>query len=63
METTIQLDKATVQALKMLKKETGARSYDQVIINLIPKKSKSMFGCMPELKPFSRKDRLEDREL
>ncbi len=64
METTIQLDMSTVQTLKMLKGEMGAKSYNEVILRLIPRKiPKSMLGCAPELKPFTDADRMEDRNI
>jgi hypothetical protein len=64
METTIQLDKSTVQTLKMLKKDMKARSYNEVILRLVPKiVPDSMFGSAPWLKPFSERDRLEDRQI
>jgi predicted CopG family antitoxin len=64
METTIQLEMRTVQTLKILKEEMGANSYNEVILKLIPKKlPKSMLGCAPELRPFTEKDRMEDRNI
>jgi len=64
METTIQLDKNTVQALRMLKMDMGARSYNQVILRLMPQKlPSSMFGSNKRLSKFSSKDRLEEREV
>lgn len=62
METTIQVDKRTVQMLKMLKYDMGAKSYDEVILRLSPiKVPKSMFGSNPNLKPVRQDYRMEDR--
>jgi hypothetical protein len=65
METTLQLDKSTVQILKDMKKKSGARSYDEVIRVLILKERKvpkSIFGSNPRLGPFKEEDRAEIRE-
>jgi hypothetical protein len=62
VETTIQVDKRTVQMLKMLKEDMRARSYDEVILRLSPiKVPKSMFGSNPKLKPVRQEYRMEDR--
>lgn len=62
METTIQVDKRTVQMLKMLKDNMGAKSYDEVIMRISPiKVPKSMFGSNPNLKPVRSEYRMEDR--
>ena len=58
------MDKSTVQSLKMLKKEMGARSYNHVILRLMPQKlPRSMFGSNKRLSRFSDKDRLNEREI
>jgi hypothetical protein len=65
METTVQLNKNTVQILKDLKKKMHAKSYDEVISRLVLKESgipKSMFGSNPKLSSFSEEDRFEARE-
>jgi hypothetical protein len=62
METTIQVDKKTVQMLKMLKEDMKVRSYDEVIMRISPiKVPNSMFGSAPWLGGYSREDRMEDR--
>jgi predicted CopG family antitoxin len=62
METTIQLEKSTVQKLKMLKEDMGLKSYNDVIVKIIPRKlPSSMFGSAPWLGGYSREDRMEDR--
>ena len=64
METTIQLDKSTVQTLKMLKRDMKARSYNEVILGILPKKTpNSMLGSNPNLKPVREEYRTEDREF
>ena len=65
METTIQLNKQTVQVLKDMKKKSGMKSYDELINSLIRKQkktSKSMFGSNPRLDPFTEEERFTDRE-
>lgn len=57
MNTTIQIDKATVQLLGRLKKKYGADSYKEVIRRLAEKEMKlpkSLFGADPDMKPFKR---------
>ncbi len=65
METTIQLNKHTVQVLKDLKRKFGMRSYDELINKLIHKQirmPKSLFGSNPKLDPFREEERLKLRE-
>jgi hypothetical protein len=65
METSIQLNKHTVQVLKDMKKKFGMKSYDELINKLIHKQTKtpkSMFGSNPNLGPFTEEDRAEIRE-
>ncbi|MBI4363068.1 MAG: hypothetical protein HY558_07835 [Euryarchaeota archaeon] len=61
MPTTIQIDKTTLQLLQKEKKQTRARSYNQVIRDLLGRKSRiadSMFGAHPHMAPFTREDRM-----
>jgi hypothetical protein len=56
----------TLQILNKLKNETGLKSYDEVIRELIAERSKlprSMFGSNPKLRPFSARDEAESHEL
>jgi predicted CopG family antitoxin len=65
METTVQLNKNTVQILKDMKKKLHAKSYDEVINSLIQKQKKtpkSMFGVSPNFPPFTEEDRFTARE-
>lgn len=65
METTIQLNKHTVQILKDMKNKFGMKSYDELINSMIQKQKKtpkSMFGSNPKLGPFTEEDRAEIRE-
>jgi predicted CopG family antitoxin len=54
MPTTIQLREDTLQRLKEAKAETGARSYDELIRDLLKKavRRKSRFGAHPKMAPF-----------
>jgi len=66
MATTVQVSEKTLQILNKLKEETGLKSYDEVIRELIVKTSKiprSMFGSNPKLTPFSARDEAESHEL
>jgi len=57
MQTTIQLDKSTVQVLDGLKKKLKAKSYNEVINKLVSKKAmvpESLFGAHPSMKEFKR---------
>ena len=66
MPTTVQVDEKTLQMLNAIKKETKARSHDEVIKTLIVERNKipcSMFGSNRKLKPFSKKDKAEFHEL
>jgi predicted CopG family antitoxin len=65
METSIQLNKQTVQVLKDMKKKFGMKSYDELINSLIQKQKKtpkSMFGSNPDFPPFTEEDRFTARE-
>ena len=66
MPTTVQVDEKTLQMLNVIKKETNARSHNEVIKTLIIERNKipcSMFGSNRKLKPFSNKDEAEFHEL
>lgn len=66
MPTTVQVDEKTLQMLNVIKKETKARSHDEVIKTLIIERNKipsSMFGSNRKLKPFSKKDEAEFHRL
>ena len=63
METTIQVEKSTVQKLKTLKMDMGLKSYNEVIVKIMPRKTpSSMFGSAPWLGGYGSDDRMEDRE-
>jgi predicted CopG family antitoxin len=56
----------TLQILNKLKDETGLKSHDEVIRELIAERRKlpkSMFGSNPKLRPFSARDEAESHEL
>ncbi|MDI9576683.1 MAG: hypothetical protein QM398_00925 [Thermoproteota archaeon] len=66
MTTSIQVDEKTLQMLKEIKKETKAKSNDEVIKNLIAERKKiaqSMFGSNPKLSSFSEKDEAEFHDI
>lgn len=57
MQTTIQLDKSTVQVLNNLKEKHKVESYNrliQILINKEEKVPKSLFGAHPKMKSFKR---------
>jgi hypothetical protein len=57
--TTIQTSKKTAQKLRELMKETGAKSYDEVISRLIGDRYHipvSLFGSNPNLAPLTKSD-------
>ena len=59
MATTVQVSDKTLQILNKLKNETGLKSYDEVIRELIAERMKlprSMFGSNPKLRAFSAGD-------
>ena len=59
MSTTIRVQDDVYAALKRLKRELNAESYNQVIKHLIRKSKrmdKSEFGSMPEIAPFVREE-------
>ena len=66
MTTSVQVSEKTIQLLDKLKKELGAKSFDQVIRDLITDRKKiprSMFGSNPKLRPFSHREEAESHEL
>ena len=59
METTIQVHEDVLEQLNTLKRETGAKTNEEVIKMLIKEvKSlkKSHFGTLPNLKTFEREE-------
>lgn len=66
MNTTIQINKITLEKLKKLKEFMNISTYDELINELITKAQDlpdSMFGIdKDKIKKFSREDRLELRE-
>jgi len=57
IQTTIQVDRETVAMLEKLKRERGARSYAEVLKQLIREAKvleKSEKGSLPQLKRFQR---------
>jgi len=57
MQTTVMLDKSTVQVLERLKGRYKARSYNDVIMKMAKSAEcipESRFGAHPELKTFKR---------
>jgi len=66
MTTSVQVSEKTMQLLDKLKKELGARSFDQVIRDLITERKKtppSIFGSNTRLRPFSSKEEAKSHEL
>ena len=63
---TIQVREETYRLLSKLKEARKARSFDEVIFNLLIKEldiEADMFGVdKGRVKPFSPEDRMEDRE-
>jgi len=57
MATTIRISREVLNELEKLKKEKGAKSYEELIKNLIEESKrmkKSHFGSLPKLKEFRR---------
>jgi len=57
MQTTILLEKETVQVLEKLKSKYNVNSYDKLIREMIGKETrvpKSLFGAHPKMKSFKR---------
>lgn len=66
MATTIQVSRKTRQLLDALKKKYSARSYDEVLRNLLTEKMgvpTSMFGSNPKLSSFREEEEAELHEL
>lgn len=67
MATTIRVKERNLRLLEELKKSTGARSYDEVLGELLEEKlkvPKSMFGVdCGKLTPFTEADRMEARVI
>jgi hypothetical protein len=66
LPATVQVDEKTLQMLNKIKKETNARSHDQVIKSLILEREKipcSMFGSNRNLKTFTNEDKAEFHNL
>jgi hypothetical protein len=66
MSTTIQTSKKTAQQLREIMKKTGAKTYDEIIRELIKERQSipsSLFGSNPRLKPFTTKEEAEFHEL
>lgn len=66
MANTVRVSDKTLQILNKLKNETGLKSHDEVIRELIAERMKlprSMFGSNPKLRPFSARDEAESHEL
>ncbi len=66
MATTVQVSEKTLQILNRLKEETGLKSHDEVIRELIAERRKiprSMFGSNPRLRPLTSRDEAEFHEL
>jgi len=66
MSTTIQTSKKTAQQLRAIMKKTGAKTYDEIIREMIKERESipsSLFGSNPRLKPFTAKEEAESHEL
>jgi predicted CopG family antitoxin len=66
MPTTVQVDEKTLQMLNKIKKETKAKSHDEVIKALISERKKiphSMYGSNRKLSSFSEQDEAQFHEL
>ena len=67
MEKTIKVKDTTLEMLKKLKEEKGFSSIDETIVYLLKvyrsERLKEMFGIdRGRITPFSREDRIEDRD-
>ena len=58
--TTIQVENPTKELLNKLKKSYNSKTYDEVIQNLVRKKTKSMFGKLAKGKKVSAKQMMRD---
>jgi hypothetical protein len=66
LPTTVQVDEKTLQMLNEVKKETKAKSHDEVIRALIAERKKiphSMFGSNYKLNSFIDQDEAESHEM
>ena len=55
MSTTVQVDEETLQRLREAKARTGARSYDELLRQLLSREAAeggSLLGAHPEMRPF-----------
>jgi hypothetical protein len=62
MSTTIQTSKKTAQQLRELMKKTGAKTYDEVIAELIKERQSipsSLLGSNPRLRSFTSDEEAE----
>ena len=66
MSTTIQTSKKTAQQLREIMQKTGAKTYDEIIRELIKERGSSpssLFGSNPRLKSFTAKEEAEFHDL
>jgi hypothetical protein len=66
LPTTVQVDEKTLQMLNEVKKETKAKSHDEVIRVLIAERKKishSMFGSNCKLNSFTDQDEAEFHDM
>jgi hypothetical protein len=64
--TTVQVDEKTLQMLNEVKRETKAKSLDEVIKTLVAERkriSRSMFGSNCKLNSFSDQDEAEFHDV
>ncbi|MDO8428594.1 MAG: hypothetical protein Q7S92_05270 [Candidatus Diapherotrites archaeon] len=57
--TTIQIEKHTKEVLNELKESFESKTYDEVIMQLVRKKTKSMYGTLGKGKKVSFKQMME----
>jgi hypothetical protein len=65
MSTTIQTSKKTAQQLRELMKKTGAKTYDEVIAELIKERQSipsSLLGSNPRLRSFTSDEEAESHD-
>ena len=65
MTSTVRVSQTTKQMLDLLKKEGHAKTYDQLIQQLLEKHlmiPESMFGAFKGLKKWTRADRMDFHE-
>jgi|Deesub1362A_J573_1020465.scaffolds.fasta_scaffold00051_4 predicted CopG family antitoxin len=59
MSTTIMVREDLMKMLNKLKKETGAKSYDELLRKLLKRAKrleKTHFGTLPDIKSFEREE-------